>query len=221
MDTRAFREGFLFSIKDEPKLARMMNADGNKLFDFPPVKIMISFLDTADMALENNHLEASRMSATLPGAQFGGIDVRRYNTDNVWETQTSRLIGWDSKINDTIFVDNPEIRKLNDLTGPVFPIHSYESPFDVNGADICIERTIIPMTGRDYIRFFTTTAGRNFRPIMKETDDKKFALLTKEFERTNFIRMLSFIETAYSTGVIEPLADMPAVMIRKDAARFG
>jgi hypothetical protein len=221
LDTSAYRQGYYFNLADEAGLAELFQLNRNYLFDWPSTNFVLTFLDTSEKTFENNNIEVARVSFSLEKAHIGGIDMRLYNKDNVWETQSSRLIKWDGHLNGQAFAEDSELRDLNSLTGPIIPVQSYEAVFNFEGKEIGIEKTAIPMTGQHYLKFFSTTAGPNFRPILGEKDGEIFSKKQAAFNRSNFLGMLGFIETAYSLDLIEPITEMPAAFIRKDMARFG
>src|SRR5690606_21832181 len=91
--------------------------------------------------------------------------------------------------------------------------------FDYEGADIGISRTYWPENNLSYIEFFSPTAcssknSIHISDIPRNEGWKAFDIAIAHYDRSNYIKVLGFIEQAFDAGLIDVVPDRPSVMVR-------
>ena len=203
-----YTQALLFKPIDEEGVFRLAGSQ-NKYGRWSmrkPIEAKVRFFDTPEGLHRQNGIELTEISTDIHGMHFGAREIRVYSSDNIWQTQSRRIVGGrhpQGIAPSFVGISQSELEATTDILEVAEHYDEWLLCAE-NETDIGLQKISIPEANLEYLSFFHTTAGINF-PHGTDYSVENIA----SWERRNYISMLIFLDHAVSLGLIAPLLETP------------
>ncbi len=203
-----YTQAFLFRSVDEAGVFRLAG-DQNKYEHWSvrkPIEAKVRFFDTPEGLHRQNGIELTERAAHAHGIHFGAREMHVYTSDNIWQTQSRRMLGGRHPQGIT-----PSFIELSpselEATTNILEVTEYYDEWLLctrKKIDIGLHKIAIPEAGLEYLSIFHTNVGLDLSHSEDHSTENIVVL-----ERRNYIGMLAFLNEAVKAGFIAPLLETP------------